>query len=646
MDIKAGAWAYALDPSAEILCISYSLNKSSDIISWSVLDGNTDNLKPFFKAIKDGYKIHAWNANFERAIWDSVAVKKLGWPEIKVSQWRDDMAVAAYYSYPLSLKRCGDALGLAQEHLKDRKGTLLINKFSKPRTATKNNPATRIYPHDDIASFNDYINYNRQDVRAQMAIVEALPKSILPEREQTGWALDSEINKKGVMVDRDMVSGAVKLIEQYKSELLDELRQTTDGEVTSARQVSKLQQWLSENGCVLPNLRKATLKNFKDSTEYDLATEKAKKALDIRSKLSLSSVDKYKAILASSTHDSRVRGCLQYAGATRTGRFAGRLIQIQNFPRGKKLSDEGIELIASGNYSHFKNNNINIPQTVSDGLRQSIICPEDKILGIADYSSIENRVLAWYAGDTQSLDDFTNGADQYKRMASRLFNVEYDDVTQEQRQIGKVIILGCGYGMSGGKFFVHANEVFKLGISEDEAKEYVSGYRNFYFKNVKLWRNLENAAKDAIKSPGSIFPVGVKSLGRVIYKKIGKHLYCKLPSGRVMCYPKASIEQNGTFKNITFMSEYQTSWVKNTTYGGKLCENICQATSRDLLVDALIKLYNKGYDTVAHVHDEIITELRLGQSLEEMIEIMTDSEDWAKGLPLKAEGFTAKRYSK
>jgi len=644
-DIKAGVWKYSEHPSTEILCLKYSVGNQQPR---EYKHGDSKEvLSDLFDLIQSSCKLRAWNANFERAIWENVAVKKLGWVNVAVEQWIDDMAMAAYYAYPLSLKRCGDALKLEQEHLKDTKGVFLLNKFSKPRKPTKNNPSERTLPSDDPEAYQDLLNYCHQDVKSQQAIVEGLPKQHLPDHEQEAWTLDSKINSNGILIDLKMAEGAIKLLAQHEENLLQELRTLTDGEVQTAKQRDKFLNWLRNNGCNIEDLQKATISNYlSDESSRSNLSEKALKGLQIRQELGLASVAKYKAMIASACKDGRVRGTLQFLGATRTGRFAGRLIQIQNFPRGKHLEDEEIAKIQQADYSYFKDKGDSVTKVISNGLRQAIIAPEGKQLGIADYSSIENRVLAWYANDNKSLEDFRTGADQYKVMAASLFNVNYEDVTPEQRFTGKVIILGCGYSMSGKTFHSHANGVFGMDLSLEHAEMYVAKYRQTYNKNVKLWRDLDTAAKQALRNVGKAFAVGGKPNGRVIYKVIGNNLYCRLPSGRNLCYPEAKLVNENGRDQITFKAEIMQKWVVSRTYGGKLCENICQATSRDLLIEALKNLDNNGYKTVAHVHDEILCELEPNQSLDEMINIMVQPPKWAETLPLKAEGFIGSRYKK
>jgi DNA polymerase len=643
---KSGSWKYARHPSTEILSLSYSIN-NNEPVTFRCDDVSTTP-EELFELIKQGAFLRAWNANFEKAIWEEVAVKKLKWIAVSDDKWIDDMAIAATYAYPLQLKRCGDALGLPQEHLKSNKGTLLINKFSKLNQSRKkadNKKLIRVLPEDDLNAFEDFLDYNRQDVVAQQSIVNALPKQHMTEYEQDAWVLDSNINKRGILIDIKMAEGAVALLKMHEEKLLSELSKITDNKVTSVKQVAKFREWLSIEGCDLPNLQKETISNYL-SQEDLTCTDKAIKALKLRQELGLASVSKYKAMINCACNDNRVRGALQFKGATRTGRFAGRLIQIQNFPRGKHLSEETIEKIQNADYDALNSSDESLTKLISNGLRQALIAPSGKILGVADYAGIENRVLAWLANDKKSLRGFENGEDQYKVMAASLFNVKYEEVNKAQRTIGKVIILGCGYSMGTEKFHHHANDIFKLNLTEREAEIYVSKYRETYDSNVKLWRELDNAAKNALKTPGMAFSVGTPPNGKVIFKKINSNLYCHLPSKRNLCYPQAKIDDSGKWEQIVFKSEVLKKWVIDRTYGGKLCENICQAVSRDLLVDALKNLESKNYKTVAHIHDEIICEFDESHSLEEMIDIMTQKPAWAKTLPLKAEGFTSKRYKK
>lgn len=653
-DIKAGAWRYSEHPSTEILCLKYSIDGGAPR-EYRYGD-SVNNLTELFNLIKNGCKLRAWNANFERAIWENVAVKKLGWCSVELEQWVDDMAIAAYYAYPLSLKRCGDSLKLEQEHLKDTKGVFLLNKFSKPRKATKNNTSTRTLPSDDPDAYRDLLNYCYQDVKSQQAIVRGLPKQNLPEHEQKAWTLDSKINSNGILVDLKMARGAIKLLALHEENLLQELRTLTESEVQTAKQRDKFLNWLRNNGCEIQDLQKATITNYlSDDSVKDTLSKKALRGLQIRQELGLASVAKYKAMITSACSDGRVRGTLQFLGATRTGRFAGRLIQIQNFPRGKHLEDEEIIKIQEADYDYFKNKRVSITKVISNGLRQAIIAPESKVLGVADYSSIENRVAAWFSGDEKALGIFNTHGDQYKDFAVDLFNVGFEEVTKEQRNIAKPAILGSAYGMSSSALKEYAANM-GVKMTEEEAEVHTAKYCQKYFKITKLWRDLENAAKQAILNKGKAFKAGCPKHGFVLYKVIGGNLYCRLPSRRNLCYPEiriSTVKRKSKRTNkyyetevITYSAEKMQKWVRESTWGGKLLENICQATSRDLLVEALKNLDTEGYKTVAHVHDEILCELEPNQTLEQQIEIMVKPPEWAKTLPLKAEGFTSERYKK
>lgn len=651
---KSGAWKYSEHPTTEILLASYKLHCEDAIHTYRCDHGNIESMHLLFDMLREtrNYRVHAWNANFERAIWLNVAVKKLGWPEIPLPNWVDDQAIAAYHAFPLALGLCAEVLRLPIDVQKDKTGKALINKFSKPRIDRTTKEPIRCRPEDAPEDFNAFVEYNKQDIITEIAVVEALPTQSIPQLQQIGWIIDSRINERGVPIDKVMVDSTVKILERYKDERLTELSDITQGRITSAGQTAKIKQFLATQGLELDDVTKDTIaKALPD------ATDDVKTILEIRQQLSKSSTAKYQAMQDTLCSDSTIKGAFQYLGATRTGRWAGRSVQFQNFPRRNPVTPSTLDAIRANDYDvlaeQASKTNSSVFDILSSALRQAIKAPDSYKLGIVDYSSIENRIAAWLSADTKTLQSFENERDQYKEFAARIFNVHYDQVTKEQRTFAKPVVLGAAYGMGAVKLQASA-KTYGLDMSNNVAVSLLHVYHETYPNIREIHHLMDKAAKSAIKNPGLEVKAGNRCYGYVIYYFDKPCLFCELPSGRTICYPFAKTGKKDvmtkkglmTFDTITFKNAINGKWVDTDTYASKLFENVCQAISRDILLHAMINLQKAKIATIGTIHDEIIALLTNDQTLEDMTKAMLDKPDWAKTLPLDAEGFTSIRYEK
>lgn len=510
------------------------------------------------------------------------------------------------------------------------------------------------------------VEYARQDVRVEYMLYMNLPK--IPESELKVWQLDQQINDRGVQVDVHNAGGIVKTLDDYTDTLEDEALAITDYQVTSVKSPSSILAWLGSNGVETTSIDKETIKYL---LTLDL-DPKVRKFLELRQALGKSSVAKYDTLLAEAFYDGRCHGLFVYHGAG-TGRWAGAGVQPQNLPRpaGKKnlidatmfgkddevCADElDAKMLASGDIDlvrmFWKD-----PMVLSaDLIRTMFMAPEGKDLVCADFSAVEGRGLAWLAGQTDKLEAYVGGLDAYKVAASGIFKIPYEAVDGggkgDQRQIGKTAELACGYG--GGYSALLRFGADKLGINEEEGTAIVKAWREANNKIVEFWYALTRASVDAMRSPGERFYAGKY----ISFQKRGKFLTMRLPSGRDLYYPFPKLEDvempwsteaKPVFKKVvTAMTQNMAKqWVREPLSHVKLSENATQATCRDLLVNAMFNVTAAGYAVVMHIHDEIVAEIDEGKgNLEEFERLMTTLPDWAKGLPLKADGWIGKRYRK
>lgn len=584
-------------------------------------------------------EIHAHNAAFEKAIWQHVMEARHNWPPIRERQWHCTAARAAAMALPRSLDGAGQALGLAI--LKNAEGRRAMLKLCKPRRATENNAAEW---HDGADDFATLYAYNAQDVEAEQAV--AAETADLHPRERVAWLLDQRINERGIPVDRATVEAAIAVEKQLTARLIRELRDLTGGVVTSAKQVRQLVFWLTDNGCNIADAQKATIA---EALEQDGLRADVRRVLEIRQQLGRAATAKFKAMLNRADADDRVRGAHLYCGAERTGRWAGRGIQIQNFPRDCYKAAEiplAVEAIRSSDCDVVAMMFDDVGGALSRLLRPAIAAPAGTRFLVCDFAGIEARVLAWLAGERELLETFASGGDVYKVAAGKIYGKRPADVTKDQRQLGKVAVLGLGYGMGAGKFIATA-AAYGITLDADFAADVVRIWRGANRRIVNFWYALNDAAIEAVETGEP------RRVGRAGFHVDGRFLFLTLPCGRRLAYcdPHVALEQTpvGEKPQLSYMgiNSYTKKWERLRTYGGKLAENVTQAVSRDFLVDAMIRLELAGYPVTFHVHDEIVCELPIGQgSIAEMERVMTELPKWGSGCPLAAEGFESERYRK
>lgn len=628
---KAGAFKYVEAPDFEILLLAYAWNQAPVQVMDLTDPFKHEQLPDVIEALLDpGIIKVAHSCAFERACLS----KYLG-RDLPPEQWEDTMIMAAMNGLPMSLNAAGAALNLKDQKIKE--GTQLISYFCKPCKPTLTNGGrTRNLPEHAPDKWERFKFYCRRDVEVEQAIYYRLRGLPVTDFERRLWALDARINERGVLVDTDLAEAAIAVDDAFKAEHLAEMQKLTG--LDNPNSVAQLKTWLSTNaGLDVDSLNKATVSDLK-AQGLDATTTRV---LELRQLLGKTSTAKYQAMTTAVCDDGRVRGLLQYYGAGRTGRWAGRLIQLQNLPQ-NHLENIGAvrEMVRSRDLDTLEMVFDNVPDVLSQLIRTAFVAPEGHTLLVADFSAIEARVIAYLAGELWRMDVFAKGGDIYCSSASQMFKVPVvkHGVNGHLRQKGKIAELACGYG--GGVGALKAFGADKMGLTEDEMQTIVTQWRQASPTIPRFWRDAEDAAKRALEQPGRT--VGIKC--GVKYRRDVDALRCLLPSGRVLSYWQARLDDG----QITFMAQNQTTrkWEKSETWGGKLVENIVQAYARDCLAVAMLRLADAGYKILFHVHDEIIAEAPDGSRWEDMAEIMGQPIPWAPGLLLRADGYDTKFYMK
>ena len=636
---KAGAFKYVESDDFEIILIAYAWDDGPvyhiDLARMDLPVGVIVDQKYEIMDIQDALQDPdvvkvAHNSAFERAAFSKWLRKDMP-PE----QWEDTMILAAYNGLPMSLDNAGAALQLKDQKIKE--GTTLISYFCKPcRPTISNKGRTRNQPGHAPDKWERFVEYCRRDVEVTQAIYYRLNSYPVTDFEREVWTLDARINERGVLVDMDLAQAAIDVDEAFKAEHLEEMHQLTG--LDNPNSVSQLKEWLEDAGMSCDSLNKATVADLKKSAT-DPTT---RRVLELRSLLGKTSTKKYEAMVNAAGSDHRVRGITQYYGAGRTGRWAGRLVQLQNLPQ-NHLDDIGIvrEIVRARDLETLELLYDSVPDVLSQLIRTAFVAKPGHTFLVSDYAAIEARVIAYLAGEKWRMDVFAEGGDIYCSSASQMFKVPVvkHGVNGHLRQKGKVAELACGYG--GGVSALKAFGADKMGLTEPEMQDIVTQWRAASPTIPKLWRDVENAAKRALQNPGRTFtiPCGVK------YYKDADALRCRLPSGRVLTYWGARLDNDG---KICFMGQNQTTrkWEKTDTWGGKLVENIVQAVARDCLAVAMVKLDAAGYQIVFHVHDEVVIEAPDGSRWQDAADIMGEPIDWAPGLLLRGDGYETKFYMK
>jgi DNA polymerase len=716
---RGGAAEYSMHPSTRVLCLAFTNTAGIQIIKFNQMQNPWRLYSPGFTNlwqdwIDDPNIIFAsHNAFFEQMIYNNILVKRLGWPPIPAHKWVCTAAKAAAAAIPRNLADAGAVMRTQTQ--KDFEGHQVMLRLCKPtkawtawkkanneikngaRVGTKKKemaarpePLKFHTPETAPDDFKKLYQYCLIDVRSEILLDESLPD--LTPTEQRLWFIDQKINMRGVYVDRKAVDKISEIMVLEQKTMVKELDFLTMGLVSSGNARNAILDFLTLEGIELPDLRAKTVSDFLANGEM---TGDAKKILEIRRALSKASTAKYKMFKLRSGTDGRVRDLLLYCGAARTGRWAGKGLQPQNFPRGvvKDIS-EAIRRIKIEDVEMLKLlYGENLMPLFSSVLRGMFSATPGHELFVQDYNAIECRVAWWLAGHEKGLQMFRLGQDPYWQMAKAIYNLPsslvYDSDNkehQEMRQVGKAAVLGCGYQMGERKFVTSAWDIYRAKVDKNMAKKAVQKYREVHFPVQEIWENFETAAIAATENPGTTYRVG-----RVTFCRKNRFLQIELPSGRRLSYcdPQTAISktyvmtstidgevsyaqtfeaakalhEKGYRKTNEFFSKKLSyfevnqmakkadtvipKWAKESTYGGKLFENVVQAVARDILAEAIIRAEKYGFNILLHSHDELVSEAPKGKfESEEYKKVMEQLPAWANGLPLKSSGWVGSRYRK
>ena len=626
---KSGVYRYAEAPDFEIILFGYSVDSGPvqvvDLASGEAIPQEIQS------AILDS-KVMKWafNAQFER-----VCLSKYFGVWLEPDSWRCTMVWSAYLGLPLSLE--GAAIITGADKKKLTEGKELIRYFSVPCKATRSNDGrTRNLPEHAPDKWDRFKAYNLRDVEAELSIQAKLQKFPVPEEEWQNYILDQQINDRGIQLDLELVSKAIQCDEKVREELTSRLKELT--ELENPNSVAQMKKWLSENGLETDSLDKASVKELlKDAPDH------LSEVLELRQLLAKSSVKKYSAMENAVCADGRARGLLQFYGANRTGRFAGRLIQVQNLPQNHLLDLKQARcLVRGGHYEALELLYDSIPGVLSELIRTAFVPKKGYKFIVADFSAIEARVIAWLAGETWRNEVFATHGKIYEASASQMFRVPIEEITKGSllRQKGKIAELALGYGGSVGA--LKAMGALDMGLTEEELKPLVYAWRNSNPNIVRLWWDVDRAVKEAVTERCRT------ETHRISFEYRSGMLLIRLPSGRQLTYvkPRIGINSFGS-ESVTYEGIGSTKkWERIESYGPKFVENIVQALSRDILCYSMRKLDEKDFDIVMHVHDEVVLEVPIEISVQDICALMGHTPPWAQGLLLRADGFDCNFYKK
>lgn len=626
---QTGVYRYADSNDFELLLFGYA----TDFGPVKVVDLTQGEKIPpqIVEALDDPNIIKsAFNAQFER-----VCLSRFVGHHLKPVGWHCSRVWSATLGLPLSLRDVGTVLGLPRQKI--TAGKELVHYFCTPCKPTKSNQkCTRNFPYHAPDKWQQFKQYNQRDVEVEMEITQKLEHFPVPQNEWENYWMDQDINDRGIQIDQQLVNNAIKCQENFHDQYLQISQKLTD--LANPNSPLQLKDWLNQRGVNTDSLSKASVAQLLQTT-----TDKVHQVLSLRQLLSKSSVKKYQAMQKSMCQDGRVHGLLQFYGANRTGRWAGRLVQVQNLPRNSMLDlEEARALVKQGNTTALAMLYDSVPEVLSQLIRTAFIPSESHHFYVADFSAVEARVIAWLSGEQWRQKAFANNEDIYCASASQMFGVpvvKYG-INGELRQKGKIAELALGYGGSIGA--LKAMGATKLGLTEDELPPLVEMWRQASPHIVRFWWDIDKAAKECIKTQLPQSTHGMKLSYR------SGCMFLKLRSGRFLCYPqpKIGINRFGS-ESITFMGiNTVKKWSRIETYGAKLVENIVQATSRDLLAEAMRRLEATDNPIVMHIHDEAVIDAPADSSLEKVVKIMTEVPTWADGLILNAAGFVSDFYKK
>lgn len=650
VDLKSsGVYKYVASEDFEILMVAYALGKEPiKCYAWNDLP------EAFFTLLQDSEVIKvAHNAAFERNCFRAIGY------DIPVQQWRCSAVKASYCGLPMSLGELTKALELGDKG-KLSTGSALIRYFCMPVKATKvNGGRTRNLPTDNPEKWEQFKTYCVNDVEAEREILEILKKYTVPRSEWEAYFLDQQINDRGVKIDLELARKAIEADTYNTQNLNAQLRQITG--LDNPNSLTQLRKWIhSRTGIEVKSLAKEAI----EILLKEIRDERVREVLTLRQQTGKTSIKKYDAMLACAGNDQRARGLFQFYGAGRTGRWAGRLIQLQNLPRNymEDLDDarESLKVFDAETFGMIYDTS----DTLSQLIRTALVPSEGKTFAVADYSAIEARVIAWLAGETWRLEVFATHGLIYEASASRMFNVDISSIVvigddgrpikdgsgknvkgpnYAMRDKGKVAELALGYQGSVGALKTMGGE--KMGLSEADMEVIVERWRSANPAICKLWQGYNNAALDAVRYPNNT----IKHNSGVSFVFDGVCLMAKLPSGRSLFYWGAQLaksrfgQDSVRYKGVNQLNK-QWGWVD--TYGGKITENVVQAISRDLLLHSLMVLTASGYNVAMHVHDEAVCEVDTEDQLGEVLELMSHKPYWAENLPLTADGYVCNFYKK
>lgn len=647
---EAGAYRYAQSPDFQILLFAYQMDDAPvEIVDLMSGEKIPDEI---VKALSDpGTLKHAYNAAFEWYCLNRAVC------ETPIEQWRCTMVHGLYCGYTAGLDATGKAIGLPQDKRKLATGKALIRYFCVPCKPTKRNGnRTWNQPWHDQDKWELFKEYCKQDVVTERAILSRLSQFPMPDAEQKQWQMDILMNAYGVRVDTELITGALYIDEISTQRLTDEAIRLTG--LANPNSGPQLLPWLNEHSRRNPedpdrfqDIRKETVSKALEAA--DALPEEVQQMLRIRQQLGKTFIKKYVTMATAKGEGDRVRGLTQYYGANRTGRWAGRLVQMQNLPRNYiKTLDYARKVVKAKNYDGLKLLYGNVPDTLSQLIRTAFIPSDGNKFVVADFSAIEARVIAWLAGEQWVNEVFATHGKIYEATASQMFGVPVDRIAKGNpeyalRQKGKVATLALGY--QGGTAALIAMGALQMGLTEDELPDIVQRWRQANPRIRDLWYAVENAALAVMRTaqPQAIYGLIFALEGDLVYGQ--SFLTVRLPSGRKLYYPKPFLRENQFGKlalHYYSIGQQSRKWEITSTYGGKMTENIIQAIARDCLAVTLERISSRHLQVVFHVHDEVIIDAPMSTTVDEICDLMAEPIPWAQGLILKGAGFESNYYMK
>lgn len=628
---KCGVYRYVESPNFEILLFGYAVD-GGDVRVIDLSRGETIPQEIIAALQDDSITKWAFNANFERVCLSRHINLPVG-EYLNPLSWKCSMIWSATLGLPLSLENAGAVLGLEKQKLSEGKD--LIRYFCIPCKVTKSNGGrTRNLPEHNLEKWMQFKAYNKRDVEAEMAIQKRLALYPVPDFVWEEYWLDQEINDRGICVDMALVQSAISMDGKSREKLTDAMHKLTD--LDNPNSIQQMKMWLTKNGVETDTLGKNVVAELLKTTPRPIRT-----VLKLHQQLSKSSIKKYTTMKNVVCDDSRAHGMFQFYGANRTGRYSGRLIQLQNLPQNHMPDlEQARELVRMGNFEALDMLYDSVPEVLSELIRTSFVPKDGCKYIVADFSAIEARIIAWLAGEQWRMDVFQDGGDIYCASASQMFKVpvEKNGINGHLRQKGKIAELALGFGGSVGA--LKSMGALEMGLVEDELKGLVTAWRNSNSQITKLWWDVDRAVKECIKRKIPTETHGIH------FQYQGGMLFIRLLSGRRLAYVKPRIGENRFGgESITYEGVGGTKkWERLESYGPKFVENIVQATARDILCHAMRAL--KNFSIVAHVHDEIIIEADPKISLAAVCEQMSKTPPWAEGLLLRADGYECQFYKK